>query len=332
MTNTSRLCIGLISSVVALIFSAGTALSQSYPSKPINIVSPFPPGGAGDIVCRIIGQKLAESWGQQVIVLNRGGGNTVIGTEFAARAPADGYNLFLGQSSNITIVPTLYKYGSPKGLNYDTMKDFAPVAFLGVGPLMLVVHPSVPAKSVKEFIAVAKARPGKLNYNSSASGGTTHLSMELFKNMAGVDIVHIPYTGGGSQVMAIVSGQIDVAFSSITNTLPQVKAERIRALAISSSARSPAVPDLPTVAEAGLPGFQVDPWFGVLAPSATPKEIVLKLHTEINKHLLDPTVKERMATLGVDIVIKTPEQFGSFLAEEMAMWTKVVKASGAKVD
>ena len=318
MTNRSRLCIGLISSVVTLICGAGTALSQSYPSKPINIVSPFPPGGAGDIVCRLIGQKLAESWGQQVIVLNRGGGNTVIGTELAARAPADGYNLFLGQSSNITIVPALYKYGSPKGLNYDTMKDFVPVAFLGVGPLMLVVHPSVPAKSVKQFIAVAKARPGKLNYNSSASGGTTHLSMELFKNMAGVDIVHIPYTGGGSQVMAIVSGQIDVAFS--------------RALAISSSARSPAVPDLPTVAESGLPGFQVDPWFGVLAPSATPKEIVLKLHTEINKHLLDPTVKERMATLGVDIVIKTPEQFGSFLAEEMAMWTKVVKASGAKVD
>ncbi len=327
--TTWRFCIGFMLSAVVFV---AASVAQNYPTKPINIITPFPPGGAGDIMCRLIGQKLTESWGQQVITLNRGGGNTVIGTEFAARASADGYNLFLGQSSNMTIVPALYKYGSPKALNYDTMKDFVPVAFLGVGPLMFVVHPSVPAKTVKEFIAVAKSRPGKLNYNSSASGGTTHLSMELFKNMAGVDIVHIPYTGGGPQVIALVSGHVDVAFASITNTLPQVKAQRLRALAISSSARSPAVPDLPTVAESGLPGFQVDPWFGVLTQTATPKDIVIKLNAEINKYLLDSNVKERMTVLGVDVIRKTPEEFAKFLHEEMAMWTKVVKASGAKVD
>ena len=196
----------------------------------------------------------------------------------------------------------------------------------------LGVHPSVPVKSVKELIALAKSNPGKLNYNSSASGGTTHLSMELFKNMAGVDIVHIPYTGGGPQVIAIMSGQVDLGFASITNTLPQVRAGKIRALAVSSSARSAAAPDLPTVAEAGLRGFRVDPWFGVVTPTGTPREIVIKLNTEINRFLLDPKVREKVTGLGIDVISKTPEQFGTFLVEEAALWTKVVKASGAKVD
>lgn len=328
----SRLLTGLMLSTVALGCAPGDALAQSYPSKPINIITPFPPGGAGDIVSRILGAKLMENLGQPVVVFNRGGGNTVIGTGIAAKAPADGYNLFLGQSSNMTIVPALYKHGSSKVLPYDTMKDFTPVAFVGVGPLILGLHPSVPAKSVKELIALAKSKPGKLNYNSSASGGTTHLAMELFKNMAGVDIVHIPYTGGGPQIIAIMSGQVDLGFGSITNTLPQVKAGKIRALAVSSSKRSPAAPDLPTVAEAGLPGFQVDPWFGVVTPTGTSGEIVTKLNGEINKYLLDPKVKEQMTSLGIDVISKTPEQFAAFLVEEMALWTKVVKDSGAKVD
>jgi tripartite-type tricarboxylate transporter receptor subunit TctC len=250
----------------------------------------------------------------------------------AAKAPADGYNLFMGQPASMTIVPALYKYGSSKALPYDTMKDFTPVAFVGVGPLILGVHPSLPVKSVKELIALAKSKPGKLNYNSSGSGGTTHLSMELLKNTAGVNIAHIPYTGGNLQVIAIVSGQVDLGFATIANMLPQVRAGKVRALAISSSGRSPAAPDLPTVAEAGLPGFQVDPWFGLLAPAGTPREIVIKLNTEINKYLLDPKVIEQVTSLGIDIVSKTPEQFGTFLVEEMAMWTKTVKASGAKVD
>lgn len=328
----SRLLTGLMLSTAALVCAPGEVLAQSYPNKPINIITPFPPGGAGDIVSRIVGQKLTENWGQPVVVYNRAGGNTVIGTGIAAKAPADGYNLFLGQSANMSIVPALYKHGSSKVLPYDTMKDFTPVAFVGVGPLILGVHPSVPVKSVKELIALAKANPGKLNYNSSASGGTTHLAMELFKNMARVDIVHIPYTGGGPQVIAIMSGQVDLGFASITNTLPQVKAGKIRALAISSSGRSATAPDVPTVAEAGLPGFRVDPWFGVVTPTGTPREIVVKLNAEINKFLLDPKVKERMTTLGIDVISKTPEQFGTFLVEEMALWTKVVKDSGAKVD
>ncbi len=279
----SRLLTVLMLSTGVLGCVPGDALAQSYPSKPINIITPFPPGGAGDIVSRILGQKLMENLGQPVVVFNRGGGNTVIGTGIAAKAPADGYNLFLGQSSNMTIVPALYKHGSSKVLPYDTMKDLTPVAFVGVGPLILGLHPSVPVKSVKELIALAKSKPGKLNYNSSVSGGTTHLSMELFKNMAGVDIVHIPYTGGGPQVIAIMSGQVDLGFASITNTLPQVKAG-------------------------------------------------IKLNTEINKFLVDTKVKERMTALGIDVISKTPEQFETFLVEEMAMWEKVVKHSGAKVN
>ena len=328
----SRLLIGLMLSTVVLACAPGDALAQSYPSKPINIITPFPPGGPNDILSRILGQKLTENWGQPVVVYNRGGGNTVIGTEMAAKAPADGYNLFMGQPASMTIVPALYKHGSSKALPYDTMKDFTPVAFVGVGPLILGVHPSLPVKSVKGLIALAKSKPGNLNYNSSGSGGTTHLSMELFKNMAGVDIVHIPYTGGSPQVIAIMSGQVDLGFATITNMLPQAKAGRIRALAIGTSRRSPAAPDLPTVAEAGLPGFGVDPWFGILAPTGTPREIVIKLNTELNKYLQDPKVIEQINSLGIDVISKTPEQFGTFLAEETAMWAKVVKASGAKVD
>lgn len=328
----SRLLIGLMLSTLMLVCAPGDALAQSYPNKPINIITPFPTGGPNDILSRVLGQKLTENWGQPVVVYNRGGGNMVIGTQMAAKAPADGYNLFMGQPASMTIAPALYKYGSFKALPYDTMKDFTPVTFVGVGPLILGVHPSLPVKSVKELIALAKSKPGKLNYNSSGSGGTTHLSMELFKNIAGVDIVHIPYTGGSLQVIAIVSGQVDLGFATITNMLPQVKAGKIRALAISSSGRSPAAPDLPTVAEAGLPGFQVDPWFGLLAPAGTPGEIVIKLNTEINKYLLDPKMIEQVTSLGIDVVSKTPEQFRRFLAEEMALWTKVVKASGAKVD
>ena len=332
MNLMARLLIGLMLFTLVLVCAPGRAFAQGYPNKPINIITPFPTGGPNDILSRVLGQKLTENWGQPVVVYNRGGGNTVIGTGIAAKAPADGYNLFMGQPASMTIVPALYKYGSSKALPYDTMKDFTPVAFVGVGPLILGVHPSVPVKSVKELIALAKSKPGKLNYNSSGSGGTTHLSMELFKNMAGVDIVHIPYTGGGPQVIAIMSGQVDLGFANIANTLPQAKAGKIRALAIGSSRRSPAAPDLPTVAEAGLPGFQVDPWFGVLTPAGTPREIVIKLNTEINKYLLDPKVIEQVTSLGIDIVSKTPEQFGAFLVEEMALWTKVVKASGAKVD
>ena len=332
MKLTARFLIALMLSTVVLVCAPGYVIAQGYPNKPINIITPFPTGGPNDILSRVLGQKLTENWGQPVVVYNRGGGNTVIGTQMAAKAPADGYNLFMGQPASMTIVPALYKYGSSKALPYDTMKDFTPVAFVGVGPLILGVHPSLPVKSVKELIALAKSNPGKLNYNSSGSGGTTHLSMELFKNIAGVDIVHIPYTGGSPQVIAIVSGQVDLGFATITNMLPQVRAGKVRALAISSSRRSPAAPDLVTVAEAGLPGFQVDPWFGLLAPTGTPREIVIKLNTELNKYLLEPKVIEQITSLGIDVISKTPEQFGTFLAEEMAMWTKTVKASGAKVD
>jgi tripartite-type tricarboxylate transporter receptor subunit TctC len=331
MKPMSRLLIGVLLCTVVLVCIAGGALAQSYPSKPINIITAFPPGGAGDSISRILGGKLTESWGQQVVVFNRGGGNTVIGTEIASKAPADGYNLFLGQPSNMTIVPALYKYGSSYKLSYDTMKDFTPVAFVGVVPLILGVSPGLPVKSVKELIALAKSKPGKLNYSSSGKGGTTHLGMEMLKIREGIDIVHIPYIGSGN-IIAIMTGEVDFGFMSMTNSLPHVKAGKIRALAISGSRRSPVLSDLPTVSESGLPGFQVDPWVGILTPTGTPREIVVKLNTEINKILLDPKVSEKMASIGIDVFPQTPEQFGKFLVEENALWNKVIKDSGVKMD
>ena len=332
MKPLSRLIFGLMLSTAALVYAFGYAFAQSYPSKPITIITPYGVGGPNDLLSRIVGQNLTESWGQPVVVLNRGGGNTLIGTELAAKAPADGYTLFMGQPASMMIVPALYKYGSSKVLPYDTMKDFTPVAFVGIGPLLLGVHPSVPAKSVKELIALAKKIPGKLNYNSSGSGGTTHLSMEMLKNFAKVDIVHVPYKGGALQIIGIVSGEVDLGFVGIASALPHVKAGKFRALAISTSSRSAALPDLPTVAEGGVPGFGVDPWFGMVAPTGTPAEIVNKLSAEINKFLVDPKVTQQITRMGVDVIRKTPEGFREFTVQQTALWDTVVKASGAKVD
>ncbi len=320
----------LMLSTVVLVSAAGGALAQSYPNKPINLVLTFPPGSNSDILARLLAQKLTESLGQQVVVLNRGGGNTVVGTQAAARAAPDGYTLFIGQTSNMAIFPALYNQGGPNKLPYDTAKDFEPVAYVGVTPSVLGVHYVLPVKSVKELIALAKSNPGKLNYASSGSGGTTHLVMELFKQMAGIDMVHIPFVGPAKQMTAIMSGEADLGITSMLAVLPHVKAGKIKALAVNGAKRSPAAPDIPTLAEAGVPGFQADSWYGVLAPSGTPKEIVIKLNTEINKFLKEDP--KRLSTRGIDVEGTTPEQFGMFLKQELIKWAKVVKDSGAKVD
>jgi len=321
--------IGLLFAV-ALLSAADGALAQSYPNKPINLVLTFPPGSNSDILARLLAQKLTESLGQQVVVLNRGGGNTVIGTQAAAKAAPDGYTLFIGQTSNMAIVPALYNRGGPNKLPYDTAKDFEPVAYVGVTTSVLGVHYVLPVKSVKGLIALAKAHPGKLNYASSGSGGTTHLVMELFKQMAGIDIVHIPFAGSPKQMTAIMSGEVELGLTSMLAILPHVKAGRIRALGVSGAKRSLAAPDIPTLAEAGVPGFRADSWFGVLAPAGTPREIVARLNTEINKFLQEDP--KRLSSMGIDVEGTTPEQFGAFLKQELIKWAKVVNESGAKVD
>jgi tripartite-type tricarboxylate transporter receptor subunit TctC len=323
----SRYFMGLMLSVVLLINVANGAFAQSYPNKPIRFIVPFAPGGSYDILARTFGQKLTEAWGQQVVVDNRGGGNTVIGTEIAAKAAPDGYTILMGGVMNLAIVPCLYSK-----LAYDTTKDFVPVTFVGYAPLILVVNPNVPVKTVKELIELAKSKPGKLNYASSGSGGSSHLAMELFKTAAGVDIVHIPFKGGTTDLVDIMSGEVEMGFNSIVQTMPHVKSGKLRALAVASDKRSSIAPEVPTVAESGLPGFKVDPWFGVVAPAGTPKEIVTKLNTEINKILKDAEVKDRLSKMGIETVGTTPEQFGQHIKAEIAKWAKVVKECGARID
>ena len=329
MNFISRLFIGLIliSFTVVLVSAVGSALAQSYPNKPVRLIVTYPPGAASDILARIIGQKLTESWHQQVVVDNRPGGNTVIGTEMAAKAVPDGYTIFMGQVMNLAIVPCLYSK-----LPYDTIKDFAPVTFIGYAPLILVVYPGLPVKSVKELIELARSKPGKLNFSSSGSGGSTHLAGELLKSMTGVDMVHIPYKGGSAPLLDIMNGRVDLGFESIVQTLPHVKSGKLRVLAITSAKRSPAAPDVPTVAEAGVPGFEVAPWFGVAVPSGTPKEIVININTEINKVIRYPDVIKRLSNLGVEPVGTTAEEFALHIKKEITKWAKVVKDSGARVD
>jgi tripartite-type tricarboxylate transporter receptor subunit TctC len=315
------------SSVLAAVTASAPVIGQEYPAKPIRFIVTYPPGAASDTLARIIGQKLTDSWHQQVVVDNRAGGNTLIGTEMGAKSAADGYTLFMGQVQNMAIVPQLYKR-----LPYDTLKDFAPVTFIGYAPLILVVNPALPAKSVKELIELAKSKPGQLKFSSSGSGGSTHLAGELFKSMAGVDMVHIPFQGGTAPLLALMNGQVDLGFDSIVQALPHVKTGRLRVLAITSAKRSPAAPEVITVAEAGLPGFEVAPWFGVAVPAGTPRNIVGKLNSEINAIIQSADVKERLSRLGVETFGTTPEQFGAHLKAETIKWAKVVKDAGARVD
>jgi tripartite-type tricarboxylate transporter receptor subunit TctC len=313
--------------IIVVTCVASSAFAQGYPNKPIRWIVPFTPGGVYDVLARAMGQKLMETWGQQVVVDNRAGGNTVIGTEMAARAVPDGYTLLMGGVQNLAIIPCMYNK-----LSYDTTKDFAPVTFVGFSPLILVVNPGLPVKSVKELIELAKSKPGKLNFASAGSGGSNHLSMELFKMMTGVDMVHIAYKGSTPALIDLMGGQVELMFDSIVSALPHVKSGKLRPLAVSTTRRSPAAPDVPTVAEAGVPGFEVSPWFGVVAPAGTPKGIVAQLSTEINKFLQSPDGKERLSRLGVEAVGTSPEYLGQYIKDEIIKWAKVVKESGARID
>jgi tripartite-type tricarboxylate transporter receptor subunit TctC len=311
--------------VFALAFGAAPALAQqAYPAKPIRLILPFPPGGSTDIVARLIGQKLTQSWGVQVLVDNRPGAGGNIAAELAAKAPADGHTLFQVNVAN-AIGATLY----PK-LNYDLLTSFAPVTQLAATPYVLLAHPTVPARTTRELIAIAKARPGALTNASAGAGSATHLSGELLKSLSRTDILHVPYKGTGPAVIALVSGEVALYFTTVPAAVPLVQGGRVRALGVTSAKRTPLMPEVAPIAEAGLGGYDTSTWHGILVPAATPRDVVQKLSAEVTQILAQPDVREKLIGQGLDPAGGTPEQFAAFLKAEVAKWAKVVQASGAR--
>jgi tripartite-type tricarboxylate transporter receptor subunit TctC len=312
--------------IIALTLAAvaGGALAQAYPTKPIRLVVPFAPGGPADIQARLIGPKLTEAWGQPVVVENRPGGNTIIATELTARAEPDGH-LVQVISAGFAINTSLYAK-----LPYDSLRDFAPVTQLTSGPAIVVVHPSLPARSVKALIQLARSRPGQLTYASA--GLPSQLAVELFKVMTGTDMVHVPYKGAAPAMVDLIAGHVQVSFPTIIGGLSHARSGRLRALATTGAKRSPATPDLPTMIEAGLPGYEAANWFGTAVPAKTPPAIVSKLSQEIARVLRLPDVGERLLSQGMEPTTSTPEEFAAYIRSEMTKWAKVVKASGAKAE
>jgi len=315
--------ITVLASVVAL---AQPAFAQPYPSKPIRVIIAQAPGSATDVVSRVISNKLAEGLGQQLGIDARPGAGGTLGTELAARAPADGYTLFMANNSTHGSNPALYAK-----LSYDAVKDFAPIIFVVATPYVLSVHPSLPAKSVKELIALAKARPGQINYASAGNGSTHHLSGELLKTMAGIDIVHIPYKGTTPAIAALIGGEVSIMFATVTGIQPQIKNGRARGLAVTTPKRSNMMPELPTMAET-LPGFEMLSWFGLLAPAGTPPAIVNRMNAETTKVLANPDVRSLLAAQGFEVMSGTPEQFGDYIKVEIAKITKLAKTTGIKAE
>jgi tripartite-type tricarboxylate transporter receptor subunit TctC len=303
------------------------AAAQTYPEKPIRMITPYAPGGGSDTLARIMGQKLYETWGQPVVVDNRPGGGGIIGAETVARASPDGYTLFVTPSAVLTINPHLYS-----SLRYDTFRDFTPVTMATNSPYFLVVHPKIPATTVKDLIAYAKANPSKLNYSSSGSGSSTHLAGVLFNNMAGVDIVHIPYKGAAPATVDLLAGNIQLRFASVVPVLPHVKSGRLRGLGISSAKRYGPLPDIPTIGESGLPGYAVESFYAVMAPAGTPRSIIAKLNAELVRNLKTPEVAAHMAADGAEVIASSPDGLATALRADFARWAKPVKDSGARVD
>jgi tripartite-type tricarboxylate transporter receptor subunit TctC len=296
------------------------AAAQSYPTKPIRFIVPFPPGGGNDTIARTFGQKMTQSLGQQVVIDNRAGAGGNIGAETAAHALPDGYTLFLGGVGSHGINPNLQTK-----LPYDPIRDFAPISLIAAAPLVIVVPPSVPAKSLGELITLAKSRPGELNYASSGAGTIAHLSAELLNSMAGIKLEHVPYKGTGPALTDLLGGRVQVMFNSAVSILPQVRSGKLRALAMTASKRSSAMPDLPTVTEAGVPGYEAASWYGVLAPAHTPRAIVQKLNGEIVRIAQSPDVRERLAADGADPVGNSPEEFAVYIKRELARWARVIE-------
>jgi tripartite-type tricarboxylate transporter receptor subunit TctC len=316
----------LIIALVGAIAFTAPATSQTYPSRPVRLVIPFPPGGPADIFGRLIAFKLTDALREQVVVDNRGGGNGNIGAESVARAAPDGYTLMLLPSA-LAANASLYSK-----LPYSLVGDFTGVASLGTFPLLLVTHPSLPARTVSELIALAKAKPGELNFASAGSGGGAHLAAEIFSRAAGISMVHVPYKGTGPAVLGVLGGQVSLMFASVPSAVQHVRAGKLNALAVTSAQRSPAVPELPTVSEQGLPGYEVVSWFGIVAPTGTPADIIKRLNEDVRRVLVSPEFQDRLKDEGGRSLTMTPEEFTAFIRNETVRWAKVVRDVGAKLD
>ena len=310
--------------------SAAPAAKESagaYPARPVRLIVPYPPGGGNDTLARLFGQKLTESWGQQVVVDNRPGAGTIIGTQLAARSAPDGYTLLLSSIASHAIAPNLYR--NP---GYDPVKDFTPVTLLAIAPTVLCVNPSVPARSVQELLALARAKPGELKFASGGSGTPPHMAGEIFAAMTGVKLLHVPYKGGGPAIAGLIGGETSMMFDTAASILPHVKGGKLRSLAIARSARLPEYPDLPTFAEAGIKGYEVNAWYSVHAPAGVPREIVAKVNRDLVRTLELPDIKERLKQLGSEGVGNSPEEFEKFVRAESAKYAKAIKDAGVKVE
>ena len=317
MQLTSKL--RMLAAAAAAFALAGLVGAQTFPSKPIRLISPYAAGGANDIVCRVIAEKLSELMGQTVLVDNKSGAGSMVGSQLLVKAPADGYTIMMADIAH-GANPALRKT-----MPYDTLKDFASVVLVAELPTVLLVNPSVPANSIAELVTYAKQNPGKLNYSSSGFGSTNHLAAEVFKDELGLDIVHVPYQGGGEAMNALLGGQVQVLFITLPASLPHIKAGKVRALALTSAKRMTAMSDIPTVAETVLPGFDINLWIGVVAPAGTPAAVVDRLNADFNKVLAMPAVRDRIATLGGNIASGSPAQFDTFIRKELQRWAKTVK-------
>jgi tripartite-type tricarboxylate transporter receptor subunit TctC len=319
------LTLRLLITIVGL--AAQAAFAQGYPAKPIHLIVPFPPGGPTDIVGRLVGQKLSEGLRQPVIVENRAGAGGTVGSTAAAKAPADGYTLLYGSTSTLAIAPALYR-----DLAYDPRGAFAPISLVSRGAIIAAVNAQVPARTLQEFIALAKKTPGKLSYASAGSGTPPHLAAELFKSVAGVDLLHVPYKGGAPAINDLVGAQVQAIFEGEVVLLPHIKSGRVRALAITGAKRTPELPDVPTFAEAGLPQYDAYFWSGLVAPAGTPPAVVEKLNSVLLQALNAPDAREALKRQGLEAAGTTPQQFAAFISREVERWGEVVKASGAKLD
>lgn len=317
----------VVAAVVLVAGTLGMAVAQPYPNKTIRLVTPYAPGGGTDIIARLLAQKLTENVGQSVVVENRTGGGGIVGTEVAARAAPDGYTILMGTTGPLALNPSLY----PK-LPYDVQRDFVPIMLIATAPHLLAVHPSVPARTVKELIAVAKANPGMLTFSSGGNGGSSHLSGEMFNMLAGVKMMHVPYRGTGPAAIAVVTGEVGLSFVDVLTTLPHVKSGRLQGLAVSGAKRSVVAPHLPTIMEAGLKGYESGVWYGVLAPARTPLEVIGRLNSELSKVIRDGGVSARLAAEGSEVVGGSPEQFSTYMKAELERWAKVVKAANVRID
>ncbi len=313
-----------VSALLAL--AASGASAQGWPSRPVHVVVPYPAGGPNDIIVRMVGKRLGETLGEPIVVENRPGAGGNIGTDSVAKSAPDGYTLVSVGPGALIINPLLGK------VPYDTMRDFAPVTIMAVAPNALVAHPSFPAKSVKDLVALAKQKPGAINYASGGTGSTPHLSAALFAVMAGVQLTHVPYKGTGPATADLVGGQVQIAFLGIPTVLPHIRSGKLRALAVTGARRSPELPDVPTVAEAGVPGYELSPWYGLLAPAGTPSAVVARLAAEATKIVREPAMREQLVAQGAEPAGGTPEEFARTLRSDAALWKKVVKDAGIRAD